>query len=134
MRRPLTNGGPVLTDLEIRKAFLEITETDIRLLTNSRANLAAARERFVDKFYARLMRFDETRKLIVDVQTVERLKRMQAAYLDRLFAGDYGTEYGDDRLRVGVAHHRIGLEPKWYISSSLGYGLRHKWTRCPGVA
>ncbi len=44
-----------------------------------------------------------------------RLKHKQSAYFERLTAGEYGARYVRDRLRVGVAHQRIGLEPKWYL-------------------
>ncbi|RJQ45854.1 MAG: EAL domain-containing protein [Gammaproteobacteria bacterium] len=104
-----------------RKAFLEFGETDVKLLTELHARLQDVARRFVDDFYAHLLKFDETRRFISDPSTLERLKQSQAAYFDSLTAGDYGHEYILRRLRVGVAHQRIGLEPKWYIGAYSKY-------------
>jgi diguanylate cyclase (GGDEF)-like protein/PAS domain S-box-containing protein len=75
----------------------------------------------VDDFYAHLLKFDETRRFISDPPALERLKQSQAAYFDSLTAGDYGPGYMLRRLRVGAAHQRIGLEPKWYIGAYSKY-------------
>ena len=34
---------------------------------------------------------------------------------------EFGAEYVANRLRVGIAHQRIGLEPKWYIGAYREY-------------
>lgn len=100
-----------------RKEFLEFDETDVSLLTELRARLQDGSRRFVDDFYTLLLKFEETRRFIPDAPSLERLKRSQAAYFDSLTAGDYGPEYVLQRLRVGVVHQHIGLEPKWYIGA-----------------
>lgn len=59
--------------------------------------------------------------LIRDEAALERLKAMQGRYFDSLTEGCYGPEYVADRLKVGHAHHRAGLEPKWYIGAYRKY-------------
>ena len=117
IRDPPTSSSkePSPLGLDTRKAILEFGDGDVDRLVELRPTFAAARERFVDQFYAHLLRFEETRVLIADPATLERLKRMQGLYFDRLFAGSYDEGYGEDRRRVGVTHHRIGLEPTWYM-------------------
>lgn len=100
-----------------RKEFLEFDETDIQLLTELHTLLQDASQQFVDNFYTHLIRFEETRSLISDSQTLERLKKFQADYFDSLTAGNYDNEYILRRLRVGIVHQRIGLEPKWYLGA-----------------
>ena len=111
-----------------RKVFLEFGEADIQLLTDLHKRIHGAQQRFVDEFYAHLLEFDETRRFISDEQSLARLKRTQSAYFESLTAGDYGTAYILDRLRVGVVHQRIGLAPKWYIGAYSKYfsGLLHR--------
>ena len=104
-----------------RKAFLEFGEADVRLLTELHARLQGTQRRFVDEFYAHLLKFDETRRFIPDAESLDRLKRTQATYFETLTAGDYGPKYILDRLRVGIVHQRIGLEPKWYIGAYSKY-------------
>jgi hypothetical protein len=43
------------------------------------------------------------------------------SYFHRLTGGDYGPDYVHERLRVGLAQQRIGLEPKWYIGAYRNY-------------
>lgn len=104
-----------------RKAFLEFGEADIQLLTELHEHLQGTQRRFVNEFYAHLLKFDETRRFVPDAESLDRLKQTQAAYFDSLTAGDYGPEYILQRLRVGVAHQRVGLEPKWYIGACSKY-------------
>jgi len=104
-----------------RKAFLEFDETDVGLLTELHARLQDVSRRFVNDFYTHLTRFEETRRFIPDAPSLEHLKQTQAVYFDSLTAGDYGPEYILNRLRVGVVHQHIGLEPKWYIGAYSRY-------------
>jgi diguanylate cyclase (GGDEF)-like protein/PAS domain S-box-containing protein len=104
-----------------RKAFLEFTDDDVARLRTLHEVLRTLAPDFADAFYAHLLTFEETRALLPDAQTLERLKRTQAAYFDSLTAGDYGPEYIHHRLRVGVVHQRVGLAPEWYLGAYCKY-------------
>jgi diguanylate cyclase (GGDEF)-like protein/PAS domain S-box-containing protein len=104
-----------------RKAFLEFDETDVRLLAALHQSLKDRSPKLVDDFYTHLMRFEETRHLIQNTTSLERLKKIQASYFDSLTAGDYGSGYILRRLRIGITHQRVGLNPKWYIGAYSKY-------------
>ena len=104
-----------------RKAFLEFTGEDIALLKDLHKRLAGNAEFFVEDFYAHLQSFPELDGLLHDPAILERLKRTQTAYFSQLTAVDYGDAYIQNRLRVGAAHERVGLEPKWYIGAYCKY-------------
>lgn len=112
-----------ITDDEIRarKAFLEFDENDIARLKELHKELKNERAEVVKAFYDHLLSFDETRTLLGDDRHVARLKQTQSQYFDGLTAGEYGSGYTHDRLRIGIAHQRIGLDPKWYL------GAYHKY-------
>jgi diguanylate cyclase (GGDEF)-like protein/PAS domain S-box-containing protein len=115
-----------------RKAFLEFTAEDAARLHTLHATLQTLAPDFANAFYDHLLAFEETRRFIPDAATLARLKRAQAAYFESLTAGDYGPEYIAHRLRVGVVHQRIGLEPKWYLGAYgkyLGELLPEIWQR-----
>ena len=103
--------------VERRKAFLDFGERDVTLLKTLHQRLRGRSADFIEDFYRHLENFDETRALLDDPATVERLKRSQAAYFDSLTVGDYEWDYVRNRLRVGVVHERVGLEPQWYIGA-----------------
>lgn len=92
----------------------------------------------VDRFYENIERFPELMALIRDSgSTIERLKITQRHYVLSLFGGDYGASYLEQRLRVGVVHYRIGLDPHWYLGSYSIYNQmllplvrkRYPWNR-----
>lgn len=107
------------SDAEItqRKAFLEIGEDDQRLLKGFNEQLKADYSEFVDDFYNHLKAFEEPRPFLESEELLERLKKKQAEYFDRLTAGDYNREYVINRLQVGIMHQKIGLDPKWYMGA-----------------
>lgn len=104
-----------------RKAFLEFTDDDVARLRTLHEALRNLAPDSANAFYTHLLAFEETRALLPDAQTLERLKRIQAAYFDSLTAGDYGPDYVLHRLRVGVVHQRVGLAPEWYLGAYSKY-------------
>ncbi|MBI3606715.1 MAG: PAS domain S-box protein [Nitrospirae bacterium] len=104
-------------ELARRKAFLEFDPAEAEQLKALHERLAGLSGPFLDTFYAHLTAFEETRALLSDPAVVERLKRSQLAYFNSLTTGDYGEDYVANRLRIGLVHRSVGLEPKWYIGA-----------------
>ena len=71
----------------------------------------------VDEFYEKQTADEEISHLIGDADTLGRLHTVQREYVLDLFSGDYGVEYVNNRLRIGLVHKRIGVEPKLYLSA-----------------
>ncbi|MDO8349677.1 MAG: EAL domain-containing protein [Gallionella sp.] len=109
------------SEVAARKAFLEFTETDAALLKELHARLEVGRDAFSETFYNHLLRFSEIAPLIGDPEKLECLKRTQSAYFSQLTEGEYGSDYVEHRLRVGIVHQRVGLTPKWYIGAYRKY-------------
>ncbi|MBC2769824.1 EAL domain-containing protein [Pusillimonas minor] len=112
-----------LDDDEIhqRKAFLELTDEDALRLRRAHELLGKESKRFADAFYAHLSRFDAIKPLLEGDGRLDRLKHVQGQYFNTLTAGDYGPDYVRDRLRVGLVHQHIGLEPTWYLGAYRKY-------------
>ncbi len=45
------------------------------------------------------------------------MRTAQRRYVIDLFSGVYDLEYVNNRLRIGLVHKRIGVEPKLYLSA-----------------
>ncbi|MFI4939367.1 MAG: EAL domain-containing protein [Burkholderiales bacterium] len=112
---------PAQDEIALRHAFLEIGDADIALLKEMHARLEQKKDILADAFYEHLLQFPFLRALLTDAGTIGRLKQTQAAYFSDITAGEYGLEYVRNRLRVGVVHQRIGLEPQWYIGAYRKY-------------
>ncbi|MBI5040326.1 MAG: diguanylate cyclase, partial [Gammaproteobacteria bacterium] len=108
-------------EITTRKAFLEFKPADERRLFAHHAHLHRARSRFIDAFYAHLLRFRATRELIATPELQARLRHKQSDYFERLTSGIYDRDYVLNRLQVGLTHQRVGLDPQWYLGAYCKY-------------
>jgi len=104
-------------DLETRLAFLGITPEDTRRLAALRPLFEASADDLVKAFYAHLLSFEETRRLLIDAKVRDRLLIAQRAYLLSLCDSSLDEDYVRDRRGIGEAHVRVGLEPRWYFGA-----------------
>jgi PAS domain S-box-containing protein len=126
-----------LDDESVRRrlAFLRLTEGDLARLRTLHALLADYAEPFSRAFYDHLLAFDETARFLPDAEAVERLRQSQARYFQTLTVGAYDLAYARDRLRIGIAHQRIGLSTAWYLGAYSWYLaelLPEVWRRLGG--
>jgi rsbT co-antagonist protein RsbR len=109
-------------ELRSRKAFFEITDEDLARLAKLRSFAEKHTDDVVEAFYELIMTHPETRKFFAsDAALLRHVKKAQREYFLGLFAGRCDLAYVEDRLRVGAAHERIGLEPKWYLGAYRRY-------------
>ncbi len=123
----LTEAG-----IAARKIFLEFTDEDAARLKRLHGLLSGTEQDFARRFSDHLLRFEETRRFIPDEASLDRLRTTQAQYFDTLTAGTYDADYVRHRLRVGLAHQRIGLETQWYLGAYAKYladALPDLWQR-----
>ncbi|WP_260703744.1 GGDEF domain-containing protein [Edaphobacter flagellatus] len=109
-----------ITDAEIRqrKDLLFFTSHDAEVLTKFAPIIAENIDTLVEEFYRIQLGIPEIALLIGDADTLTRLQRAQHKYIVDLFSGVYDLEYVNNRLRVGLVHKRIGVEPKLYLSAT----------------
>lgn len=100
-----------------RKMLLELDEDSLHFLSDYYDLVEAHIDGIVDEFYMRQTEIDEISLLIGDADTLARLRAAQRKYVLDLFSGDYGINYVNNRLRIGMVHKRIGVEPKLYLSA-----------------
>lgn len=74
-------------------------------------------ESIMTRFYDYLQQFDAMRQYLGQAHNLPRLKRTQLEYLDS-FGIDFDTAgYFEYRLRIGVAHERIGMPLHLYLAA-----------------
>jgi rsbT co-antagonist protein RsbR len=108
-------------ELQSRRAFFELGDDDLQRLAELRPWAEKHLDLIIDAFYELLLGHGETRRFFPDDATVRRVKRTQREYFLGLFAGRADMAYVQDRLRVGAAHERIGMAPKWYVGAYRRY-------------
>ncbi len=112
-----------LDDAEIqsRRVFFRLGDEDLARLASLRPFAEKVTDGIVEQFYALLLSHPDTLRFFGDEATIRRVKRTQRDYFLGLFAGRCDAAYVEDRLRVGAAHERIGLAPKWYLGAYRQY-------------
>jgi rsbT co-antagonist protein RsbR len=108
-------------ELASRRLFFRLSDEDLRRLAGLRPFAEKVTDAIVEDFYALLLSHPETLSFFGDEATIRRVKRTQREYFMGLFAGRCDIAYVEDRLRVGAAHERIGLAPKWYLGAYRQY-------------
>jgi rsbT co-antagonist protein RsbR len=108
-------------ELRSRRMFFEITDDDLARLASLRPLAEKHTGAIVESFYELLLEHRETKRFFPDEATIRRVKQAQRDYFVGLFGGKCDLAYVEDRLRVGAAHERIGLAPKWYIGAYRRY-------------
>ena len=108
-----------ITDFEIssRKVLFSITPADEAALKGMQPHIVGRVNDLVDRFYEMQTASPEISLLIGDSDTLKRLRTAQGRYILDLFSGYYDVEYVNNRLRIGLVHKRIGVEPKLYLTA-----------------
>jgi signal transduction histidine kinase len=108
-------------DLSQRLAFLGIRETDLRALEALRPLFEVRGDAIVAAFYRHLLAFEPTRALLRDPEVKRRILVKQRQYLLSLAGPQIDEAYIEHRHKIGEAHERIGLEPRWYLGAYAFY-------------
>jgi signal transduction histidine kinase len=115
---PLLNRYAVEADeRRDRLEFLGVSPADSENLRALRTLFADYSREFVERFYQHLLSTPKTAALLQDPEQLEHLKRLQASYFLELLEGTFDDAYFESRLRVGLAHQRVGLDPVWYLGA-----------------
>ena len=100
--------------LEIRKAFLELREDDFTIIGNIKQDVELSMEKIIDRLYDHLLQFPNTAKYLKDQNTINRLKATQKKYFLELVSGQYDEKYIRNRVKIGLTHVNVKLDPQWY--------------------
>ncbi len=101
-----------------RIELLGLHRSDHRLVGQLHAQvITPAGARIIDDFYDYLLSRPETALFLDGGRKVPQLKVTHADYLDTLGIGFDSAEYFENRLRVGMAHARIGLPLSLYLAA-----------------
>jgi diguanylate cyclase len=108
-----------ITDLAIssRKELFSFTATDENILKKAKPYIEKSLGPLAEQFYEAQTAVPDVVLLIGDSDTLRRLKSTLCSYILDLFSGYYDMEYVNNRLRIGLVHKRIGVEPKLYLAA-----------------
>jgi diguanylate cyclase (GGDEF)-like protein len=101
-----------------RLTLMGLTEADAPLLVAIHDDtIGPQRQQIVEAFYAFLLGFPEMRKFLGSDEHIQHIKTMQSEYLDSFGAHFTDPAYFEYRLRIGIAHERIGMPLHLYLAA-----------------
>lgn len=111
-----------MDDKEIRDRwdFLALSDADQRHLEVIHRLIEEDASAIISEFYEALLRVEPIAEFLAEPHIQARLRDTQRRYLLTLGQEVDKLDYFEDRLRIGVAHERVGLEQKWYLG---GYAI-----------
>jgi len=110
-------------DQALRLRWVGISEREAALVRRAAAILRPQAEEIVRRFYDHASAFPEWQRKVQEAgSTRARLEAAQLDYLLRLLDARFDEEYFEHRLRVGAAHARLHIEPRWNVGNYGIYG------------
>ncbi|HUB10390.1 MAG TPA: globin-coupled sensor protein [Acetobacteraceae bacterium] len=100
-------------DLRGRMRFLRIDEHDNASLQSFWQIVAPNLPAILDGFYDHVVTEPRLKAMVAD--RLPKLKQAQTAHWQRLFVSSPDAAYCQSVQKIGLMHHRVGLEPRWYI-------------------
>lgn len=100
--------------IEERLRYARMTPEKLELLRSFWPTVKENIPEILGDFYDHVLS-EPTLRDIIGTQT-DRLKSAQASHWERLFNHWIDTDHMDAVYRIGMAHKKIGLEPRWYIA------------------
>lgn len=104
-------------EIEHRLELLHLGHAELQQLYMCRGIIQGEVAAIVDEFYRHQSTIPEVSFYINDADTLERLHKAMHGYVMDLFSGHCNYDYVNSRLRIGLVHKRIGVEPKLFLSA-----------------
>ena len=114
-------------DREGRLRFAQVTEKTVQSMREFWSAMQPELPSILDGFYAHVGSEPALARLVGS--QASHLKQAQGAHWQRLFSGAFDTAYFEGIYRIGLAHKKIGLEPRWYMA-----GYRYVMNRLVNLA
>ena len=105
----------VANELRERTRFLGITPETQTVLAEFLPQLQAALPGLLTGFYSHIMGYPEMAARFRSEAARKHAEVEQQKHWLQLFSGRFDAEYHASVRRIGLAHARIGLDPRWYV-------------------
>jgi len=106
--------------LNKRLQFLKIDQQTRELLAQIKPLLEPELPRILGAFYEHISSHPEVQEKFSSSDMIAGAKNAQTRHWANILTGRFDENYVASVQRIGLTHHRIGLEPRWYIA---GYSM-----------
>lgn len=107
--------APSANDLAARLRFLGINKEACNLLREAAPLVERQLSPMLEKFYDHIAVFPEVARHFADPAIKTHARDAQVKHWKLILSGNFDEGYVESVRRIGRAHNRLGLEPRWYI-------------------
>ena len=106
--------------LDERISFIKFDQREMDALIGAKPVIDAALDDVLSEFYSQVSAYETTISFFQDDAHMQGAKNAQITHWQSITNANFDDDYVDAVTRIGLAHARIGLEPRWHIG---GYAL-----------
>lgn len=103
------------TTMAARLSFNQIDDDARQLLREYKSFLVGELPGVLEKFYEHVVKYPETSAFFKNRDMMTGAKNAQVRHWQTILDGNFDAVYEASIKRIGDTHHRIGLDPRWYI-------------------
>ena len=107
-------------ELRTRLDFVKLDEAALQRIASLKPMVEAHIDDALSLFYEHVAAHDSVARFFRDPAHMDAAKQRQKSHWGALASGSMDDDYYATTLKVGHAHARIGMRPRWYIG---GYAL-----------
>lgn len=109
--------GLTEADIQRRLTLVAFADEDARRIRQLSDVLAPHTEDLASAFFAHLESLHEARGLTQNRDALESARRMKIEHIRAMVSGSYGTQYVEERLRLGALYAKVGLDPRVFLGA-----------------
>ncbi len=106
--------------IQSRLEFIGIDQATRASLRELRPLIAMALPGILDQFYVHVMKHPQVARFFPNEAVIRHAKEAQIQHWMMISAASFDSDYVQSVTRIGRAHDRLGLEPRWFIA---GYSM-----------
>jgi len=104
-------------DIERRKAFVDFRSDDVTRIAAIKDLVVGNAERYKSTFFDYLATIDEASGLTRNRNLLEQAKRLKHEHLIAMVQGDYGSDYVEQRVKLGMLYSRARLDARVFLGA-----------------
>lgn len=104
-------------DPERRKRFVDLKPEDINHIAAIKSAVVGHVEEHAAAFFNYLSRFEEASALFRNSDLLREAKRLKQEHLQAMAAGEYGTAYIEQRVKLGALYGRLGIDARVFLGA-----------------
>jgi rsbT co-antagonist protein RsbR len=103
--------------IERRKRVVALTPEDLKRISAIKDTVLENLDELAGSFFAYLGGLEEGRVLVADQGLLERARQLKTEHLSAMVGGEYGLEYVEQRVKLGLLYSRAGLDVRVFLGA-----------------